>query len=269
MNKISIIPQDGAPSSQLPAQTDAAALIHIIERAARDPGVDIDKMQRLMDMQERILIRNAKAAYAAALSAMQPELPVITRKGKIEVRKKDAAGERTGAVQQSTPYALWEDINEGIRPVLAKHGFALSFRVGMAQDGKITITGILSHREGHSEETTITLQHDSTGSKNAVQAVGSSVSYGKRYTAGALLNFTSRGEDDDGKAAVPTEVAAPAAVGAITQDQADKITDLLESREVSRAAFLQWAKQKRVIDIPAEHFDACMTAISNFKPKAG
>jgi hypothetical protein len=45
------------------------------------------------------------------------------------------------------------------------------------------------------------LPHDSTGSKNAVQAVGSSTSYGKRYTACALLNITSRGEDDDGETA--------------------------------------------------------------------
>lgn len=263
LEKVSIIPQEG-PTSQLPAQSEVGALISIIERAARDPSVDIDKMQRLMDMQERIMIRNARAAYAAALSAMQPELPVITRKGKIEVRKKDAAGERTGAVQQSTPYALWEDINEGIRPVLAKHGFALSFRVGVAQDGKLTITGILSHREGHSEETTITLQHDSTGSKNAVQAVGSSVSYGKRYTAGALLNFTSRGEDTDGNVPdVPEDYVPPP--GSITQEQADNIRDALEAKGASSNAFLQWAGQKRIESIPAEHYDACIEAIKKFK----
>ena len=40
---------------------------------------------------------------------------------------------------------------------------------------------------------------DTTGSKNAVQAVGSSTAYGKRYVMEALLNLTSRGQDDDGK----------------------------------------------------------------------
>lgn len=189
-------------------QSDTAALINMIERVARDPAVDIDKLQRLMDMQERVIERNARAAYAAALADMQAELPVISRKGRIEVREKDKDGKRTGDLQQSTPYALWEDINEAIKPSLKKYGFALSFRIGLAQDGKITVTGILSHRDGHSEETTITLQHDSTGSKNAVQAVGSSVSYGKRYTAGALLNFTSRGEDDDGKTGGSSSITA-------------------------------------------------------------
>lgn len=167
------------------APTDA--LIHMIERVARDPSVDIDKLQRLMDMQERVIERNARAAYASALSMMQPELPAIIERGKIDIGR--------GKPQS---YALWEDINETIKPILAKHGFALSFRTGREDDNKIVVTGILSHREGHSERTTMYLPVDTSGSKNAVQAVGSSTSYGKRYTAGALLNLTSRGEDDDG-----------------------------------------------------------------------
>src|SRR5262249_6049723 len=148
------------PAENLPVapQSENVALIHMIERVARDPSVNIEKLERLMAMQERIIERNAKAAYSAALAEVQPKLPVIKRNGRIEVRKKDASGDRTGDIQQSTPYALWEDINEAIRPVLGEHGFGLSFRIGMAQDGKITVTGILSHREGHSEETTITLQ---------------------------------------------------------------------------------------------------------------
>lgn len=243
-----------APQEQIPVATEMGALIHIIERAARDPSVDIEKLQRLMDMQERIMVRNAKSAYAAALSAMQPELPVISRKGKIEVRKKDSQGDRTGAVQQSTPYALWEDINEGIRPILAKHGFALSFRVGTAQDGKITVTGILSHRDGHSEETTITLQHDSTGSKNAVQAVGSSVSYGKRYTAGALLNFTSRGEDDDGKAAGAPE--------AISEDQLADLVGLMESVGANKGKFLTFFQIGALAELPAKRFTEAVAMLN-------
>jgi hypothetical protein len=79
------------------------------------------------------------------------------------------------------------------------------------------------------------------------------------------------GEDNDGNDASADEAkqsTAPPPPGSITETQADAITDLLESREVSRAAFLQWAKQKRVMDIPAEHYDSCIAAISNFKPKA-
>src|SRR4029079_6921028 len=186
----------GAPSQTrqdvVPASGDAASLMAVISRAASDPATDVDKLERLLGMYERITERQAKAAYAAALAEMQPELPVIDERGRIEVREKTASGQRDGRVQQSTSYALWEDINEAIKPAMAKWGFALSFRIGSTDDGRIKVTGILSHREGHQEETTMILMHDSTGSKNAVQAMGSSVSYGKRYTALALLNITSR-----------------------------------------------------------------------------
>ena len=190
----------------------SSALLQVIERAATNPAVDIDKMERLLDMQERIIARDAKAAYAAALAEMAPELPVIVERGGIK--------DRAGKVQST--YALWEDVNDAIKPVLAKHGFALSFRTGR-EEGQITVTGVLSHRHGHSEETTITLPHDSSGSKNAVQAVGSSTSYGKRYTAGLLLNLTSRGEDDDGAAGGSAEVA-PATQAAL--DQIDALSSL-------------------------------------------
>jgi hypothetical protein len=193
-----------------PRPDESTAIIQVIERAAMNPNVDIDKMERLLLMQERIVERNAKTAYAAALAEAQPALPVVDRKGVISVPPKD------GKAGHETPYAKWEDINDAIRPVLAEHGFALSFRIGKDAD-RVVVTGVLSHREGHSEETTLSLPMDSTGSKNNVQAIGSSVSYGKRYTAGALLNFTTRGEDDDGTSggARGQSAAAEAATAAI------------------------------------------------------
>ena len=59
--------------------SESAAIIQVIERAASNPNVDIDKMERLLLMQERILEREAKAAYAADLALMQPNLPSGTR----------------------------------------------------------------------------------------------------------------------------------------------------------------------------------------------
>jgi ERF superfamily. len=184
-----------------PVASESAAILSVIERMATNPDIDPDRIARFIALKERMDKEAARKAFAASLALMQAEMPVIEENGRIEVRKKDArTGDRTGEIQQSTTYALWEDINEAIRPVLKAHGFALMFRTGQTPEGKITVTGILSHRDGHQEETTISLMHDSTGSKNAVQAMGSSISYGKRYTASALLNITSRGEDDDGEA---------------------------------------------------------------------
>lgn len=177
--------------------TQPDPMYSMIERAARDPSVDIDKMERLMLMQERAIAREAKAAFDSAMAELQPALPAIGERGKAVVQ---------GQVRYT--FALWEDINAAIKPVLTQHGFALTFRTSFA-DG-ITVTGVLSHRAGHREETSITLPTDASGSKNAVQAVASSVSYGKRYTAGALLNLTSHGEDDDAFRATHPPVEDPA-----------------------------------------------------------
>lgn len=237
-----------APSNSQPVASEASALISMIERAARDPNVDIDKMERLMKMHDAALARSAKASYDAALAEMQPKLPVIKERGGIR--------NSSGKVQST--YALWEDINEAIKPVLAEFGFALSFRSGH-EDGKIVVTGILSHRDGHREETTMHLPIDTSGSKNAVQAVGSSTSYGKRYTASALLNLTSRGEDDDGNAG---------GAKVITEDQIGELTALIEDiggprKDRLKAAFLKYMKVDAIGDIPAAKFKDAVTALEN------
>lgn len=89
------------------------------------PNADIDKMERLMVMHQNIQAQQAKQQYDEALAAMQEELPVIGERGGIK--------DRNGRVQST--YALWEDINEMIKPVLARHGFALTFRTPRNERG--------------------------------------------------------------------------------------------------------------------------------------
>lgn len=172
-------------------------LLAVIERAARDPAVDIDKMERLLAMQERVQERLAKQAFTEAKIAMRPELPEVTMKGHIVIRDKNNAN----LIIQDTPFARFEDIHDAVMPTLTQHGFDLAFRNGLSPDGKVRVTTILSHVGGHSEETVFDLPHDSSGSKNSVQAVGSSTSYGKRYGVLSALNIKVAGEDDDGAAA--------------------------------------------------------------------
>jgi len=199
------------------AQTEAVSFIQMIERASRDPAVDIDKMERLMQMHERMLNRQAEAAYNTALAAMQTELPEMPERGAIK--------NKAGGTQSK--YALWEDMNQIIKPILSKHGFALTFRTGN-EGNKIIVTGILSHTAGHSVSSTMQLPMDASGSKNEVQGLGSSTSYGKRYVAGALLNLTSRGEDNDGQGSKKmSEEAVNGLLGMIEACESEKQTDSL------------------------------------------
>src|SRR6185312_16869960 len=98
---------------ELAPVSEAAALIQVIERAARDPSIDMDKMERLLAMQERIFARNAEIAFNDAMRAVQAEMPRIQR---------DANNQQT-----SSKYARLETINKKITPVYTQHGFSLSF----------------------------------------------------------------------------------------------------------------------------------------------
>lgn len=177
MNEVTIQQQSALPA----VSHETQAIMQMIERVVLNPEADMDKLDKMLDMQERILNRNAKQAFTADLAAMQSELPLVGKAGEGHNKAK---------------YAKLEDINEAIRPTLQKYGFAVTFRVKQT-DKLLTVIAILSHRLGHSEDTDLMLPLDTSGSKNAVQAVGSTISYGKRYALCALLNI-STGDDTDG-----------------------------------------------------------------------
>ncbi|KFE50106.1 ERF family protein [Pseudomonas syringae] len=185
----------------VPISSDSS-IMAVISRAAADPTCDIDKLERLMAMHERMQARDAESEFNAAMAAMQSDIPSIAERGAIVVNG-----------QKRSDYATFEDINDVIKPIMQQHGFAITFKVENVAAG-LNVTGILMHRAGHRESTSMLLPLDTSGSKNAVQAVGSSTSYGKRYVMSALLNLTTRGEDDDGHAAVPTaNITAVQALG--------------------------------------------------------
>lgn len=224
-------------------ESEAAAVLAMIERVARDPTVDISRIEALLGMRDRIVAQDARRSFDAALAAMQPEIPVTVRRGVIDIGRGKPMG-----------YAKWEDINDDLGPVLSRHGFALSFRCGN-DAGKVRVTAILSHSGGHREETTMELPIDTSGSKNAVQAIGSSTSYGKRYAAGALLNLTSRGEDDNGRGGK---------VEPITDEQCAQIVDMLDALTPpgNRVKFCKYLGVPSLSELPASRFQEAVEALA-------
>lgn len=226
----------------LAVRTETASIMETIARAAENPNIDPAKLEKFMDLYERAQAREAKTAYFQALSDMQDELPVIPERGKIDIGR--------GNPQK---YALWEDVNKLIKPVLKRHGFALSFRTGFAE-AKIAVTGVLSHSSGHFEETTIHLPSDTSGSKNAVQAVGSSTSYGKRYVTAALLNLTSTGEDDNGLSGGGDEP--------LSDEQFNTVMELCERVNANKEAFCKYMKVPSIKDIRAKDYHRAIEALN-------
>lgn len=182
----SVVPHDnGGNAVSAPVAGESAALISMIERAARDPNVDIEKMERLFQMHEQASARAARTAYFAAFSLLQSELPATVRSGK---------------GHDNRQYARYEDLIATLRPFLAKHGFSISYRVDTSGP-RVTVTGLMAHSMGHVEETQFSAPPDDSGKKSAIHAMASTISYGKRYVTLTLTGIATEGEDDDAKAA--------------------------------------------------------------------
>jgi hypothetical protein len=162
---------------------------NLVERLASDPNVDVAKLERLIAMNERAQDRNARDLFNQAFVKMATDIPEITEKG--QITNKD------GNVQSL--FARFEDIQRVVKPILQRHGFALSFRCEWPDKKTVKVIGVLSHDAGHARESEFMSDADPSGSKNAIQGLGSAVSYGRRYTTIDLLNITSRGQDDDGQ----------------------------------------------------------------------
>ena len=179
-----------AMASAAPADT-TGGFLSVIQSVVENPNMNPDVIHRLIDAQERVMGKNAEISFNQAMSRLQPQLPRIEKRGKIDfVSKKDNT-------RQTTPYAKYEDIDAAIRPLLAGEGFSLSFNTEFGDHG-VTAYGTLAHREGHHRTASIRLPLDTSGSKNNIQAMGSTISYAKRYLVGMLLNIVTVDEDDDG-----------------------------------------------------------------------
>lgn len=203
------IPRNGgiaktAPATKLPAvlnglpATDSAAaaasgMAGLIEKLAQNPDIDVTKVQALLDMQLQIWDRMAKMAYARDFSAMSLVLPRIVKTKGVSYKDKD-----TGKMSEAFTYAVIEDIDEMVRPILPKYGFSLSFTTKTREGGGLISIAKLTHRDGHESVCELPLAIDTSGGKTNLQGMGSTSSYGIRYGTKILLNLITVDEDDDG-----------------------------------------------------------------------
>jgi len=207
----------------------------MMERLATNKDVDVEKLERMMAMNERILDRNAAQAFAADFVRMKSHLPKV-------LRTKDNT-------QTQSKYAPLEDINTQIDPVLEEYGFGTSTKVVSQSETSVTVEATVWHREGHKESTQITMPLDNVGAKGTVNktnvhATASSVTYAKRVALCALLNI-STGDDKDGN-----KVS-----GTVDTEQAAAVDTLINATGANRERFLKHfgikdVRELRINDYP-------------------
>lgn len=233
--------------------------MEMLDRAIQS-GAGIDMIEKLMTLQERWEANQARKAFDDAMAAAKAEIPNIIKNREVDFTS-----------QKGRTNYRYEDLGEIARvvsPILAKHGLSYRYRTASPINEPVTVTCIVSHRDGHFEENTLCAGRDDSGNKNSIQAIGSTLTYLQRMTLKAALGLAVSNDDDGKAASKPAEDDTPPPPGAITQQQQDNIRELLESKGASLSAFLNWARQKRLCDIPEEQYTACIDGINGFK-KAG
>lgn len=230
---------------------ESAALLAVIQRAATDPAVDVAKMERLMQMHDRIMSQQAERDFNAAMSAAQSEI------GRIAANKQNS--------QTHSWYATYAELDRTVRPVYSAHGFALSFNTESCEHADmVRVVCYVSHTAGYTRTYRVDMPADGKGAKGGdvmtkTHAAGSAMSYGKRYLLQLIFN-TAIGvdlDDDDGNAA---------AIETINSKQLATLTEWLDSTDANVPAFCKAFKVEQPSQLPASDY-ACALRMLQEKAK--
>lgn len=229
--------------SALPAAMDSASLLQVIERVALNPDIDIAKMQALLDMHRQISAQRAEAAYWAAMNACQAEMrPIAT----------NAENDQT-----HSKYADYTQLDNALRPIYTKHGFALSFDEGdCPKPDHIRVLCFVSHAGGFTKPYRRDMPADGKGAKGGdvmtkTHASGSAQTYGMRYLLKGIFNIAVGQGDNDGNGGIER----------ITEKQVADLKALATEVGADLSLFLKFMKVKELAEIPAKKYDLAVKAL--------
>ena len=235
------------PVNQPPSIKVDVTPMDMLDRAIA-AGMGIDVLTKLMDLQERWEKNKARRAFDEALSSAKAEIPIISKnrtvdftspKGRTNYRYEDLA-----------------EVSRTVTPILGKNGLSFRFRTTSAPNEPITVTCIISHRDGHFEENSLSAGRDDSGNKNPIQQVGSTVTYLQRMTLKAALGLAAS-DDDDGKMAG----------GVITADQVANLQRIIKEVDVDEAKVLTFLKVEKLQDVTVGQYDKAVHALEQWAQK--
>ena len=239
--------QATAMAMQAPLEAEPAPqvdpMLAMIERVASSPDLPIERLERLLDMQERVAAQNARAEFARAKAAAQAAMAPVLRKAQ--------------NTQTRSTYARLDDIARTIGPVISEHGFAPTFSQGEAPSPDyVRICCELMHSGGHSEQYHMDVPVDGAGmkgmqNKTRTHAYGSTMTYGRRYLTLSIWDIATT-DDDDGNAA---------GSGTITAEQFIELRDLMIASEANEDAFLSYLGVTSLDALPAAKFARARQAL--------
>jgi hypothetical protein len=237
----------------------AGGILNVIAKAAADPNTDVDKLERLLALQERVLAREAEQAFNAALRDAQDEIQPILKN-----RKNDST---------KSTYADLEAVSDAIDPIFRRHGFSSSFgTTDCPLENHYRVTCRLSHTGGHHRDYQADVPSDTMGmkgtqNKTATHGFGSALSYGRRYLKLLIADVSTT--DDDGRAA-----GAKLGGGCVIAEQRailNGLADAVESDKIALCRYLTSAFKVQIdslADVPFDLYNEAVRVIRQKNAKA-
>jgi hypothetical protein len=217
---------------------------------AVEKGMDLDKISKMMELQERWETNQARKEYSLAMVRVQKKMPMVTKK------------ERNA--QTNSKYAAYDEIIKVCQPIYTEEGFSVTFYQGCGTpedplpEGYIRVSADIMHDSGHTRNVHVDIPVETTGPKGGavmtkVHATGSAFSYGKSYLIRLIFNIPT-GDDDDGNRAGGT-------LTYISEKQLSTITDMINAKSVESSKFLSYLGVDSIEKIPMTDFNKAMTAL--------
>jgi hypothetical protein len=204
-------------------------------------GMDLEKLEKFMELQDKWEATQARKAYTQAMSDFKKNPPEIEKDSHVEYR--------TDKGLTKYNHASLGNVTTKINAALGAHGLSAAWTTEQNEKG-VSVTCKITHVLGHFETTTLTAAHDSSGGKNAIQALGSTISYLERYTILALTGLATHEQDND----------AMAPVEYIDDKQLSTIMDFVDSKGIDKAKYLLYMGAETFEKIMASDFNKAVAA---------
>lgn len=200
---------------------NATSMLQAVGSLAVNPDVDVDKVERLMQIQEKLQAKENEDSFNRVMAEVQSKIGTVLKN---KLNK-----------QTNSNYADLQAIVTTVKPIYTSAGMALSFNTIPTEDQSFVRVVCYVTAEGH----TRTYEYDSPITDKGIagkvmmttqHARGSAISYGRRYLVCLIFNIAT--DDDDGNSYLSN-------VEYITEEEEANLIALIEEVGADKAKFLK------------------------------
>lgn len=230
---------------QMPVTVSEGAAFLSMLQAAVSQGLDIERIRELRQMQKEWQADQAEQAFELAMSEFKRNPPKVIH---------DMANKQYGST-----YSSLANFVGTVNAALGEHGLSASWELD--QSTGIKVTCVLSHRLGHKKRVSMVGPPDTSGAKNPIQQIKSTMTYLELATFQAVTGIVAAAanEDDDGNAG---------GTAYVTTEQAMTLKALAQEVKANEAAFLKYAKADNFETIPATKYSEAVAMLEQKRRSA-